>query len=138
MVIDKKDIKNRRTLKSHEIVEVFLKVKLSNELSSVRVKEIIEIYYHNSDLIDYFELIDHIIKDIKSNIKIYLEILNFNEQESNIRTVKTESVLRPVSAVLPSLNKLISEGRKLKVELPEIYKEVRAIKTIISKLKDKV
>lgn len=138
MVIDKKDIKNRRTLKSHEIVEVFLKVKLSNELSSVRVKEIIEIYYHNSDLIDYFELIDHIIKDIKSNIKIYLDILNFNEQESNIRTVKTESVLRPVSAVLPSLNKLISEGRKLKVELPEIYKEVRAIKTIISKLKDKV
>ena len=138
MVIDKKDIKNRRTLKSHEIVEVFLKVKLSNELSSVRVKEIIEIYYHNSDLIDYFELIDHIIKDIKSNIKIYLDILNFNEQESNIRTVKTESVLRPVSAVLPSLNNLISEGRKLKVELPEIYKEVRAIKTIISKLKDKV
>ena len=113
-------------------------MKLSNELSSVRVKEIIEIYYHNSDLIDYFELIDHIIKDIKSNIKIYLDILNFNEQESNIRTVKTESVLRPVSAVLPSLNKLISEGRKLKVELPEIYKEVRAIKTIISKLKDKV
>lgn len=66
-----KDNKNRRILSTSEILDVFSKLKLSNELSSVKVKEIIEIYYdENPSSLDYFEFIDKIVKDIRSIINL--------------------------------------------------------------------
>lgn len=117
-----------------------MKLNISDELNDSKIKEILDLYPNlsSNNEIDYLELIDHLIKDIKSKNKNFKKkvILNYSDKTSNLS--KTSTNLRPFSAKLPSVSKLISEGKNLKVDLNEVKSEIRTIKTALNRIKEKV
>ena len=64
--------------------------------------------------------------------------MDSNKTTSLNKTTRSETTLIPVSAKLPSVSKLLSEGRNLKVDLNEVKSEIRTIKTTINRIIDKV
>jgi hypothetical protein len=130
-------------IKKLDVIDTFSKINL-NDLTTKNIYDIINIY-SNGNMVDYTKFLASLLKDIRSKIYLvnFLDNFGLNDQMKKsfhmTSRTQTQNSVRFENQLAKSVSEITSKTqRDQKIELKDVQREVRTIKSMFDLIIKKV